>query len=220
LSAANGILPVNDHPGLRYGIEEAGFSNIFLTLILQTMKKHYLTTSIVLSFVLIMTGYAQQGKKAGMTYNDPGLKKVIQVAIVVKDIEASSRKWADLLGMPVPEIKTTRPGHEVKEIYRGKPSEGQVKLTFFDLGQVVLELLQPISEGTSWKEYLDKKGEGVQHLGFQVTDLAKTSTALEKAGYPVLHQGRYDGDDGTYVYHETLEDLGVVIELLHSDQKK
>ena len=33
--------------------------------------------------------------------------------------------------MPVTEIRTTRPGHEVKEIYRGKPSEGQVKLTFF-----------------------------------------------------------------------------------------
>jgi len=39
--------------------------------------------------------------------------------------------WAELLGMPVTEIRTTRPGHEVKEIYRGKPSEGQVKLTFF-----------------------------------------------------------------------------------------
>ena len=77
------------------------------------------------------------------TYNDPGLKKVIQIAIVVKDIEASSKNWAEVLGMPIPEIRTTRPGHEVKEIYRGKPSEGQVKLTFFNLGQVVLELLQP-----------------------------------------------------------------------------
>jgi 4-hydroxyphenylpyruvate dioxygenase-like putative hemolysin len=108
----------------------------------------------------------------------------------------------------------------VKEIYRGKPSEGQAKLTFFNLGQVVIELLQPISEGTSWKEFLDKKGEGVQHLGFQVVDPVKTSRELEKAGYPIIHQGRYDSDDGTYIYHETLDALGVVIELLHSDTKK
>ena len=184
------------------------------------MKNSYLFTSILLALVLSLTGQAQNGNTGAITYHDPGLKKVVQVAVVVRDIEASSKLWAELLGMPVPEISTTRPGHEVKEIYRGQPSEGQVKLTFFNLGQVVIELLQPISEGTSWKEFLDKKGEGVQHLGFQVEDPDKTSKALEKAGYPIIHQGRYDGDDGTYIYHETLDALGVVIELLHSDTKK
>ena len=201
------------------------------------MKNIYLQTSFALALVFIMTGnaHAMGGKKdsgagfeTGMPadstlqtrYHDPGLKKVVQVAIVVRDIEASSKRWAELLGMPVPEISTTRPGHEVKEIYRGKPSEGQVKLTFFNLGQVVIELLQPISEGTSWKEFLDEKGEGVQHLGFQVEDPDKTSAELAKAGYPIIHQGRYDSDDGTYIYHETLDALGVVVELLHSDTKK
>jgi catechol 2,3-dioxygenase-like lactoylglutathione lyase family enzyme len=184
------------------------------------MKNRNLLTSAVLAFALTITANAQKNATPDMMYHDPGLKKVVQVAIVVRDIEASSKLWAELLGMPVPEIRTTRPGHEVKEIYRGKPSEGQVKLTFFDLGQVVLELRQPISEGTSWKEFLDKKGEGVQHLGFQVVDPEKTSLALEKAGYPIIHQGRYDSDDGTYIYHETLDALGVVIELLHSDKAK
>jgi catechol 2,3-dioxygenase-like lactoylglutathione lyase family enzyme len=206
-------------------------------LIIRHMKNIYLKTAFVLALMLIITGNALaiEGKRSSGTgfetgfaedstlqsrYHDPGLKKVVQVAIVVRDIEASSKLWADLLGMPVPEISTTRPGHEVKEIYRGKPSEGQVKLTFFNLGQVVIELLQPISEGTSWKEFLDKKGEGVQHLGFQVEDPDKTSAELEKAGYPIIHQGRYDSNDGTYIYHETLDALGVVVELLHSDTKK
>jgi catechol 2,3-dioxygenase-like lactoylglutathione lyase family enzyme len=152
-------------------------------------------------------------------YQDPGMKKVIQVAIVVRDIEASSKRWSELLGMPVPPIQTTRPGHEVKMVYRGKPSEGQAKLTFFNLGQVVLELIEPVGEGTSWKEYLDKKGEGVQHLGFQVADPDRASQALEKAGMPVLHKGRYDSDDGTYIYLDSLDSLGVVIELLHSDSR-
>jgi methylmalonyl-CoA/ethylmalonyl-CoA epimerase len=172
-----------------------------------------------LMFVLLLFCplLAAQGTAA---YHDPGLKKVVQVAIVVRDIEAASKHWAAILGMPVPEIRTTRPGHEVKEIYRGKPSEGRVKLTFFELGQVVIELLQPVGEGTSWKEFLDKKGEGVQHLGFQVVDPAKTQATLEKLGYPVAHQGRYDSDDGTYTYFDSLKDLGVLIETLHSDKKK
>jgi methylmalonyl-CoA/ethylmalonyl-CoA epimerase len=183
------------------------------------MKNSHLLILLFLVFAVTIPGNAQTSNTK-MTYHDPGLKKVVQIALVVKDIEASSKLWADLLGMPAPEIRTTRPGHEVNQIYRGKPSEGQVKLTFFNLGQVVIELLQPISEGTSWKEWLDNKGEGVQHLGFQVADPDKTSSSLEKAGYPVFHKGRYDSLDGTYIYHDTQEALGVVIELLHSDPKK
>lgn len=184
------------------------------------MKIRNMLTIFVMAFVMSLTGSAQKSNISEITYHDPGLKKIVQVAVVVKDIEASAKLWADMLGMPVPKINTTRPGHEVKEIYRGKPSEGQVKLTFFNLGQVVIELLQPVSEGTSWKEFLDKKGEGVQHLGFQVSDLERTTKALDKAGYPAFHQGRYDSDDGTYIYHDTMDALGVVIELLHSDAKK
>jgi catechol 2,3-dioxygenase-like lactoylglutathione lyase family enzyme len=184
------------------------------------MKNSYLTTSVLFAFIYMISVNAQQAGPSKTTYHDPGLKKIVQVALVVKDIEASSKLWAELLGMPVPKISTTRPGSEVNEFYRGKPSEGQVKLTFFNLGQVVIELLQPISEGTSWYEWLEKKGEGVQHLGFQVVDPDKTSAELEKAGYPVFHKGRYDSLDGTYIYHDTQDALGVVIELLHSDPKK
>jgi len=165
----------------------------------------------------VVVAFSANSASAQAKYQDPGLKKVIQVAIVVRDIEASSKRWSEVLGMPVPPIQTTRPGHEVKVIYRGKPSEGQAKLTFFNLGQVVLELIEPVGEGTSWKEFLDKRGEGVQHLGFQVVDPDKATQALEKAGMPVLHKGRYDSDDGTYIYMDSQDPLGVVIELLHSD---
>lgn len=167
----------------------------------------------------LVVAYPAAGASAQAKYQDPGLKKVIQVAIVVRDIEASSKRWSEVLGLPVPPIQTTRPGHEVKVVYRGKPSEGQAKLTFFNLGQVVLELIEPVGEGTSWKEFLDKRGEGVQHLGFQVVDPDKATQALEKAGMPVLHKGRYDSDDGTYIYLDSQDALGVVIELLHSDRK-
>ena len=41
-------------------------------------------------------------QKQGMSdYHDPGFKKIIQVALVVKDIEASSRRWAELLGQEI-----------------------------------------------------------------------------------------------------------------------
>ena len=195
------------------------------------MKKNYVMTIFSLAIILIITGHTPSEKGTNNTrlivedtvaqkkYHDPGLKKVVQVAIVVKDIEASSKRWAELLGMPMPEIRTTRPGNEVDVIYRGKPSNGQVKLSFFILGDVVIELLEPITEGTAWKEFLDEKGEGVQHIGFKVVDKDKTMQELKNAGYPIIHQGRYDSDDGTYIYYDTQDALGVVVELLHSAVK-
>ncbi len=94
------------------------------------MKTFRSFSILIIILSMAMSAWSQDAPKK-MEYHDPGLQKVVQVAIVVKDIEASSKLWAELLDMPVPKITTTRPGPEVSEIYRGKPSEGQVKLTFF-----------------------------------------------------------------------------------------
>jgi len=148
---------------------------------------------------------------------DPGLKTVVQVAIVTKDIETSAKRWAAVLGMEVPKISTTRPGQEVKVQFRGKPSTGQAKLAFFKLGQMVVELIEPVGKDTSWKLFLDQHGEGVQHLGFQVQDLNRAIANAEKSGMSVLHRGRYDKDNGDYVYIDSEKALGVTLEFLHSD---
>ncbi len=151
---------------------------------------------------------------------DPGLAQVVQVAIVTKDIEASARRWAAVLGMEVPKITTTRPGQEVKVMFKGRASAGQAKLAFFKLGQVVLELIEPVGQGTSWKQYLDQHGEGVQHLGFQVKDMDQAIANAARSGMAVLHRGRYDKDNGDYVYVESEKPLGVTLEFLHSDPPK
>lgn len=171
--------------------------------------------SLLLTLLLPLLAPAQE-----LRVIDPGLKTVVQVAIVTKDIEASARRWAAVLGMDVPKITTTRPGQEVKVEFRGKPSRGQAKLAFFKLGQVVLELIEPVGRNTSWRLYLDQHGEGVQHLGFQVQDLNQAIENAQKSGLPVLHRGRYDKDNGDYVYIDSEKALGTTIELLHSDAVK
>jgi hypothetical protein len=73
---------------------------------------------------------------------------------------------------------------------------------------------------TSWQQFLDKNGEGIQHIAFQVDDVEKTVKAFGDAGMPVLHQGRYDDDSGSYTYIDSAKALGVTLELLHSEPKK
>ena len=101
-------------------------------------------------------------------YHDPGMQKIAQVAIVCKNVEACSQRWANVLGMPVATAKITRPGREVAAVYRGKPTNGQAKLAFYSAGQTQIELIEPVGGDTAWKQGLDENGESVHHLGFQV----------------------------------------------------
>ena len=169
---------------------------------------------------LLLALLALAAPAQGPSYHDSGMKNVVQVAIVCRDIEATAQRWASVLGVDPPQIRTTRPGGEVKVQFRGKPSGAQAKLAFIKLGQVTLELIQPLGAGSSWKEFLDARGEGVQHIAFQVADLDQTVKGFAATGVPVLHQGRYDSDNGSYVYVDSAKALGVTLELLHSDGKK
>lgn len=157
------------------------------------------------------------GSATEPAYHDPGLNTVVQVAIVCRDIEASARRWAALLGVPVPTIRLTKPGGQRAMLYKGRPSDAQVKLAFFKAGQVQIELLEPVGGPSAWKDGLEANGEGVHHLGFVVGDLDRSVDALKAMGYEPLHSGRYDGDDGSYVYVDSRKALGVIVELLHSD---
>ena len=172
--------------------------------------------AIILSALLGVAASAQQP----VADPDPGLKTVVQVAIVCRDIEATSKRWAAALGVAVPSIKLTKPGSEVREVYRGRPSTGQAKIAVIRLGQVALELMEPVGPDTSWRESLDANGEGVQHLAFQIADLDKTVKRFESLGMPVVHQGRFDGDNGSYSYLDSKRALGVTVELLVRDPPK
>ncbi|MGQ9487431.1 MAG: VOC family protein [Armatimonadota bacterium] len=141
-----------------------------------------------------------------------GSTTVAQIAIVVRDIEGASKRWAEILGMPVPNIIITQPGEEVHMTYRGQPSNAQAKLAFFNLGQVQLELIEPIGEPSTWKEALDQNGEAVHHIAFWVEDMQASVDFLKQHGIPMIQRG--DMGEGQYAYFDAQDKLGVQIELL------
>src|SRR5512139_2983041 len=95
-----------------------------------------------------------------------GTTTLAQVAIVVHDIQASAKRYAEVLGLPVPEVITLAPGLEVNQTYHGQPSDARAKLAFFQLGPVQLELIEPMGGESTWQEVLDRKGEGFHHIAF------------------------------------------------------
>ena len=149
-----------------------------------------ISRSVLSSLVFLSFVPASMAQEA--PYQDPGMKKIVQIAIVCRDAEASAKRWAALLGVQPPKPDITRPGSEVNLIYRGKPSNSQLKVAYFALdGQPALELMEPVGGDTAWKEHLDQYGESVHHVAFQVEDVERTIKTLEGLGYPVIHRGRF-----------------------------
>jgi methylmalonyl-CoA/ethylmalonyl-CoA epimerase len=73
-----------------------------------------------------------------------GTTTVMQVGLIVRDIEAKARAWSQILGLPMPEIMITDTHEQAQTEYQGKRSDARAKLAFFHLGQVDLELIEPI----------------------------------------------------------------------------
>jgi catechol 2,3-dioxygenase-like lactoylglutathione lyase family enzyme len=147
--------------------------------------------------------------------NSLGTTTVTQVAIIVRDIEAKARAWAHVLGLPVPAVIVTDPVEVAKTEYQGRPSPARAKLAFFQLGQVSLELIEPIGGPSTWQEHLDAHGESLHHIAFQIQGMQNKLAYLDTNGIPLVQRGEYTG--GRYAYADGAKALGAVIELLEND---
>lgn len=150
-----------------------------------------------------------------MTIPALGTDVVVQVAIVVRDIEVKARAWAETFGLPMPEIMITDPAEQSQIRYQGEPTEARARLAFFRLGQVSLELIEPIGGPSTWMDHLETHGEGLHHIAFEIKGMNERIGYLEGQGLPLVQRGQYTG--GRYAYVDGMPLLGTVIELLEND---
>jgi len=143
--------------------------------------------------------------------------RMLHIGIVVHDIEEARDHWMKFLGLEkTPDIVTATGDTKNPTEYRGHPSTAQAKLVFMNLDNLQVELIEPIGdEPSSWREFLDSKGEGVHHIAFAVKGMGEAY--LEKyteAGYPTAQHGGWA--TGEYGYMDTLAALGVTVELIEN----
>ena len=83
------------------------------------------------------------------------------------------------------------------------------------VGDLQLQLCQPGLEPTPQREFLDARGEGVFHIGFEVPDADAADEAAAERGLDVLMRGRRTNGTG-FTYYDTAEQAGVVLEIRQS----
>jgi methylmalonyl-CoA/ethylmalonyl-CoA epimerase len=128
------------------------------------------------------------------------MNKIEHIGIAVNSLETSNLLFEKLLGTPP---------YKSEEV----ASEG-VKTSFFLSGPNKIELLETTTPDSPIAKFLDKKGEGIHHIAFDVTNIVAEIARLKAEGFTVLNEIPKKGADNKLVaFLHPKGTNGVLIEL-------
>jgi len=142
--------------------------------------------------------------------------KIGQVAFVVRDLEAFMGSFWNDFGIGPWSIYVFQPPRVQDMTFRGRRQDFRMRVAFAMCGETQIELVQSLEGPNLYEEFLAQCGEGIQHLGIQVTDMEAATSQMQALGYEVVQSGRGYGvrGDGAFAYFSTGERLSTLIELI------
>jgi methylmalonyl-CoA/ethylmalonyl-CoA epimerase len=127
--------------------------------------------------------------------------QIDHVGIAVRDLEASVREYRMALGL--------------EPVHRERVEDQGVDEALFAVGASYVQLLAPTGPDTPVGRFLERRGEGVHHVGYRVTDIGATLDRLRRAGVPLVDEQPRPGSRGTTVAFAHPKGFrGVLVELV------
>jgi len=131
------------------------------------------------------------------------MKKIEHIGIAVKDLQAGNALYEKLLGVAP---------YKQEEVERE-----QVLTSFFEVGPNKVELLEATGEDSAIAKFIEKRGEGIHHIAFEVEDIEAEMKRLAKEGFRLLSDRPKKGADNKLVcFVHPKSANGVLIELCQS----
>ena len=141
------------------------------------------------------------------------VSELYQAAIVVRDLEQSIERYQNTLGIGPWDVIDIDSSDLPVVTYHGRPAQHKFRAALAMIGPMQLELIQHVEGDSIFRDFLNKYGEGVHHLGhIRVDDLFKSIQTLEEAGFPCLQSLAAPG--GGCAYIDMVKALGFIVELL------
>ena len=94
------------------------------------------------------------------------INKIDHIGIAVRDLDAQKQFYCDVMGL---ECLGTE-----------EVPDQKVTVAMFPVGEVRIELLQPTSDDSPIAKFIEKRGEGIHHIAYQVTDIENNLKKLEE----------------------------------------
>lgn len=128
------------------------------------------------------------------------MRKIEHLGIAVKDLEASAKMYEVLLG---------RPSYKTEKVV----SEGVTTL-FFQVGDSKIELLEANSPDSPIAKFIEKRGEGIHHIAYDVEDIEAEIERLKNEGFQMIHDTPKSGADNKRIaFLHPKSTGGVLVEL-------
>jgi methylmalonyl-CoA/ethylmalonyl-CoA epimerase len=141
---------------------------------------------------------------------EPVFNETVQLGIVVRDLEATVRRYEDDYGIGPWRFDRIDLGAANDYREYGEPVERSNRIAIATVGRVMWELIEPLNEDGIYVRFLAEKGEGVHHVAVATPDYDGTVARAERED-GVMLSCKHSGIDIAYL--DTLRDLGVTIEI-------
>ena len=143
-----------------------------------------------------------------------------QVAFVVRDLGAAQRFFRQSMGIPRFYVIENFGSRATDKTFRGDSAEHDFTIAIAYSGNTQIELIQHLSGNTCYKEFVERRGEGMHHLGFFLDNREQHQAILaefKRNGFSVLQSGRFG--DALYTYFDTESAIGAIMEIVYLDQR-
>lgn len=142
----------------------------------------------------------------------PRLGPIRQNGYVVTDMDQALHHWTTVLGVG--------PFYLVEKVdldwftHRGVAQSPDLCIALANSGDLQIELIcQRDDTPTTYLEFLDSGGEGLQHLAFWTQDFQAEYDAMTDAGCTTGQEGQIGGPSGRFAYFDSVAHRGTVLEL-------
>ncbi|SFW64911.1 methylmalonyl-CoA epimerase [Sinomicrobium oceani] len=128
------------------------------------------------------------------------MKKIEHIGIAVRNMDTANTLYTKLLGV---------------EPYKTETVESEkVKTSFFRVGESKIELLEATDPDSAIHKFIEKRGEGIHHIAFDVDDIKMEIERLQAEGFTILNPEPKQGADGKLVaFLHPKGTHGVLVEL-------
>ncbi|HEB31856.1 MAG TPA: hypothetical protein ENI15_13440 [Spirochaetes bacterium] len=118
-------------------------------------------------------------------------ERINQIAIAVYDLELVAQNFWNILGIGPWEVYNWEETLVYNRMYGGKPAWSREKIALAQVGDVQLELVQPVDGPSLYRDWLEEHGEGLHHFNFFVDDWDSTVDNLANEGFLSLQSGMF-----------------------------
>ena len=132
------------------------------------------------------------------------IKNIDHIGIAVKSIEQAGKFYTDVLGLDIEDIETV--------------AEQKVNVAFIPITDSEVELLESVEPDGPVAKYIEKRGEGIQHIAFRVDDINQCLAELKEKGVRLIDQTPRHGAGGAKIaFIHPKETNGVLVEICERD---